>query len=139
MIPLVSCNKLRGKPKGSHDSQGSLEFALYVPGLLSLNRASPAGVKEEGSPPLPLGPAHIPYRSRRGAGPPGPFFSNSSTCCTTCAARFGERASAAVPMTINLKNEFCIFRLRGTTYLHKHFDRPAGHHSTPCHQPARVC
>src|SRR5216684_8092552 len=116
MIPLVSCNKVRGKPKGSHDSQGSLVLALYVPGLLSLNRASPAGVKGEGSPPLPLGPAHIPYRSRRGAGPPGPFFSNSSTNCTTCAARFGERASVAAPMAIKFKNEFRISASRDTAY-----------------------
>ena len=57
-------------------------------------------------------PAHAPYRSRRGAGPPEPFFSNRWTCVSTCAAKFGEGARAVAPTIKKLKNEFRICCLR---------------------------
>src|ERR1700733_9914465 len=81
--PLISSSALRGTPNGSHDlTVGSLVPAgLNFPrGLLALNNCCPNGVilgfsappPESGTPAPDRGPAHVPLRSRLGAGPPVP-------------------------------------------------------------------
>jgi len=81
-IPLISSTSARGNANGSQVlTNGSLVAAgLNFPRLLrSLNALCPKGVSEgispslkSGTPAPERGPAHVPFKSRTGAGPPVP-------------------------------------------------------------------
>src|SRR5229473_1815557 len=57
----------------------------------------------------PAGPVQNPFRSRLGAGPPGPFFANLSyrdgVACAACAKRASGEASTAARAAIETMTE----------------------------------
>src|ERR1700722_6410024 len=95
--PLITgwFRMLRGIPSGSQLWNGSLVAArVYsLSGLLSLNRACPAGVIGGNSPATALsGPTQAPYKSCLGAGPGGLGIFGTSRFWANAAE---EKASTA--------------------------------------------